>query len=297
MLDRRSVRRDGYFDGPLAVVGIGLIGGALVRGLRAADPGREILAVDPDPDTREAVRRAELAVEVFPEITAAVGAARTVVLATPMAALGGSLDGLARHMHPEAVLSDAIGVKLPVASLVARRLPGVAYVGAHPIAGGAAGGFANSRADAFRGSTVTISPGPNARPVHVDAIQGLWEALGARPVRLSAEDHDREVAFTSHLPYLLGLALARLAAERPGTARVAGPSFRDLTKRVGFNPEIMGSVVANNPFVPDALRALAGEVLRLAGVIEADPPAFLAEAASIRGQHLGQSPPHAPEGT
>jgi len=275
-----------FAEGPLAVVGMGLIGGALVRGIRAAQPRRDIIAVDPDAETRAAVRRARLGVQVVPEVGEAVGAARTIVVASPIAALGGILDRLGKHMRPDALLSDVIGVKVSVASLVARRLPGVAYVGAHPMAGGARGGFANSRADVFRESTVAISPGPKARPAHVRAIRALWEAVGARPIDLSAEDHDRSVAFTSHLPYLMGLSLARLTADRPGTARLAGPSFHDVTKRVSFEPNIMAAVVAHNPFMPDVLRDLAGEVLRLADLIDKDPAALVNEASAARLRHL-----------
>ena len=285
----RTARRrpEGDFaTGPVAVVGLGLIGGGMVRGLRAARPNREILVVEPDAETRAAVRRARLATEVLPEITAAIGAARVVVIATPLAAVDSVLARLATHIAPEALLTDVVGIKLPMAELVARHLPDIAYVGAHPMAGGARGGFANSRADMFRGSTVGISPGPRASAAQVAAIRALWRTLEANPVDLSAEDHDRAVALTSHLPYAIGLALDRLAADRTGAARLAGPSFHDMTKRVLFAPEVMAAVVASNPFIADTLRALAGECGRLADLIAARPAALVTEAVAARGRHL-----------
>ncbi len=285
------MRGSDFIEGPVAVVGIGLIGGALVRGIRAARPSCEIIAVDPDRETRSAVRRARLAVEVLPDVTAEIGAARTIVIAAPVAALGGILDRLAVHMRSDALLSDVIGVKLVVAELIARRLPGVPYVGTHPMAGGARSGFANSRADTFRGSTVAISPGPHASPAQVRGIRGLWKAVGASPMDVTPEDHDRIVALTSHLPYLIGLSLARVAADRLGKVRLVGPSFHDVTKRVRFEPEIMAAVVANNPFIVQTLRQMAGELGRLADLISRDPGALVAEASNARGLHLATSVP------
>ncbi|HXJ23273.1 MAG TPA: prephenate dehydrogenase/arogenate dehydrogenase family protein [Polyangia bacterium] len=284
----KRLRPSEFRHGPLAIVGMGLIGGALAKAVRTADPDREIIAIDPDPSTRAAIRRLRLATKVVSGVDGTIEAARTIVVASPIAALGAILGRLAQHMRPDALLSDAIGVKLQVASLIARRLPSVAYVGAHPMAGGARGGFENSRDDLFRGSPVIISPGPNARPAHLQAVRGLWRAVGAYPIQMSAEDHDRGVALTSHLPYAVGLSLIRLAAERPAAFRLTGPSFHDVTKRVDFEPKIMAAVVASNPFIPDVLRQMAAKILRLADLIERNPADLLAEARRIRRTHLAR---------
>ena len=275
-----------FIEGPLAIIGLGLIGGGLARAVRAAHPKFEIIAIDSDRAATAAVRRARIVTEVYPEIDRAIGLAKTIVIATPIAALPKILGGLATHMRPDALLSDVIGVKVAVADLVAHHLPAVSYVGAHPMAGGARSGFANSRADTFRGNAVVISPGPNASPAQVRQIRALWRGIGAHTIDLSPPDHDRSVALTSHLPYLIGICLARLASggSRAGV-RVAGPSFHDVTKRVRFDPEVMAAVVSHNPFMAKTLRDMAEQCRDLADLITDNPRALVKTARLARGRY------------
>ncbi len=265
--------------GPIGIVGLGLVGGSLAKALRRARPGTRLIAVEPQAAARRLARRQGLVELVLPRPTAALAQCRLVVLAMPISALEPVLGALRPHLAEDVLLTDTLAVKAPVRAAVARHLPGVAFVGAHPMAGGEHGGLEHSRAELFDGKPVVVS-GP---PRLAREVAALWRAAGAEPVRLDADTHDRVVALTSHLPYLAALALVSLAARRP-RRHVAGRGFFDATRRADFAPEVMAASVARNPHAATAARALAAELRRLAGLLESGPETFVRHAAQVRRQ-------------
>jgi prephenate dehydrogenase len=246
----------------IAVVGLGLVGGSLARAIKARAPGTFVLAVDPDRATRTRALAA-CAVDVArSRVDEELRRCEVVVVGTPLRAAAPVLAELRPFLAAGVLLTDVIGLKAPVAALVRQELPGVRYVGSHPMAGGELGGFVHSRAELFDGRTVVVCPSRRAKDTaEVDA---LWRLVGARVVHLTPVEHDRVVAVTSHLPYLAALGLVRVAGHEEAGVHVAGRGFGDATRRADFDPGVMAAVVGHNPHVPRALRALARELERLA---------------------------------
>lgn len=209
----------------VAIVGLGLVGGSLARALTRAS--YHVIGVD-----RPSVRRRALAAGAVAETaaTAAVAAtlAEVVVLAAPPDANLGLLRRVAR---PGVIVTDVGSVKGPIVR-EARRLGFAFFVGGHPMAGAERSGFGASSADLFRGRPWILTPSGAPRAA-VARIRGLIRAVGARPVSLDAAQHDRAVAFLSHLPQLMAWALLAVA-RRDVVARrhlaLAGPGFRDMTR-------------------------------------------------------------------
>jgi prephenate dehydrogenase len=268
---------------PVAVVGLGLVGGSLARALRERVSGIHLVAIDPDPDTRARARREGVANVVRARVDEAVRECRLVVLGVPLGVVGPVLSTLAPYLAPEALLTDVVGLKAPVQRLARRLLPRARYVGSHPMAGGEHGGFRHSRADLFDGRTVVVCP--SSRPADVRRIDAVWRATGARVVHLTPAAHDRVVAITSHLPYLAALGLVRVAEREHDGAHVAGRGFADATRRADFEPGVMAAVVGHNPHAPRALRAMARELELMAAAIDRDPASLQAIAEHARDLH------------
>ena len=158
------------------------------------------------------------------------------------------------------------------------------FVGGHPITGSERGGFAASSAELFDGQPWIIVPevspvGPDGAADPDDAadpvarVETLVRGLGARPTRASAETHDRILALTSHLPYLLAVALAESAWKEQGAVAVLSPfvagGFRDST-RLALQDPVMGLDMLTTNAV-ELTRALA-EVTAAARATIADRP-------------------------
>jgi len=240
----------------VAVIGLGLVGGSLARALTRA--GHRVIGVD-----RAAVRRRALAARAVTEAVAdpreAAALADVVVLAAPPRAnraLLRRLAGLGR-----VVLTDVGSVKAGIVA-DARRLRLRRFVGGHPIAGTEGAGFAASSPDLFRGHAWVLVPGPDRRALR--AVRALVRAVGARPVALSAAEHDRVLSFLSHLPQLVAWALMETAQEDAASARrlsLAGPGFRDMTRLAASPKALWREILAENE--KDVRRALAAFRRRL----------------------------------
>jgi prephenate dehydrogenase len=211
----------------VAVVGLGLVGGSLARALTSA--GYSVVGVD-RPGVLRRVRRARAAARTADDLERAVAVADVVVLAATPAANLRLLRRLARAA-PDAVITDVGSVKGPIvraaASLGLRR-----FVGGHPMAGSERSGFAASRAGLFRGRAWVLTP-VRAGAADLAVLRRLARAVGARPMTMTPEQHDRAVAFLSHVPQLLAWALRDAARGDRVTAqwlRMAGPGFRDMTR-------------------------------------------------------------------
>ena len=158
-------------------------------------------------------------------------------------------------------MTDVGGVKTSVMAAAAALPAGVRFVGGHPMAGAERGGFEAARADLFAGAPWALVGGGPARA----AVAALVRQLGARPVACGAEEHDRAVAFTSHLPQLLATALAAELEARGDAlaAELVGPAGRDLLRLAASPWAVWSDVLEHNreevERALDAVRGRAGQ--------------------------------------
>jgi prephenate dehydrogenase len=209
----------------VGVAGLGLVGGSLALALRRA--GYRVIGVD----RASVLRRASEAGAItaaHTDVREAAAEADVLVLAAPPAANRALLRRVASF--DRLVVTDVGSVKAPIVR-DARRLGLRRFVGGHPIAGSERSGFAASRPDLFRGHAWALVPGADAGALRL--VRALVRATGARPVRIGAEEHDRVLAYLSHVPQLAAWALLGAARGDAATRRrlgLAGPGFRDMTR-------------------------------------------------------------------
>ena len=268
----------------VGIVGLGLFGGSLGLAVRASGWG-EVLAFDADPDA--CAQATEFLVTDTAEELA--GAVDLLVLAAPPADNLTLLSRLAPLLRPDAVLTDVGSVKGPFAALARAVLP-ERVVPSHPMAGSERHGLSAARADLFQAATWPITPLPENRPDAVERVEDLVRAVGATPLRMTPEQHDRAVALTSHMPHVLAYALSALAKEReaggePISALAAG-GFHSATRVAASSPALWAQICLENR--ENVLEALADFRLVLEELTDAlasgDPAAL--ERALAKG-HKG----------
>lgn len=229
----------------VAVAGLGLVGGSLARALTRG--GYAVIGLDRPAVLRRA-RRARAIAEAAPTLAEALGRAEVLVLAAPPRANLALLREAARLGRPGLVITDVGSVKQPICAEAARlRLR--RFVGGHPLAGTERSGFAASSATLFAGRSWILTPGRGAAPDAVRAVAKLARAAGARPVRLAPAEHDRAVAFLSHVPQLVAWALMDAVRADPLGARnvrIAGPGFRDMTRLARSPRALWREILAQN---------------------------------------------------
>ena len=177
--------------------------------------------------------------------------------------------------HPNAVVTDVASVKLePLRELRARGVDLTHYIGSHPLAGRERGGAISARADIFVGRPWVVCRDEETSAADLALVEGLALDLGATPLEMTPDDHDRAVALVSHVPQLVASLLAGRFVDAPdGSLRLAGQGVRDTTRIAASAPELWVQILgANSAPVVDVLDALAADLTSVAAALR-DPDA------------------------
>jgi prephenate dehydrogenase len=210
----------------VAILGLGQIGGSIGLALGARGGWRRV-GFDRDPRVAHAARRAGAVDAVAPSLEAACAGAAIAVAAVPVNALARVIARAAAALPAGAVLMDTGSARAGVTEALAgaaRR--GIRAVGGHPIAGSEGHGLAAARPDLFRDTRFALLPLAGAAPM---LARRLVRDLGARELVVPARAHDRALARTSHLPYVLARAIEALG-RAPARKGLAGPGYRSMTR-------------------------------------------------------------------
>src|SRR5919107_5245831 len=249
----------------LAVVGTGLIGASVALAARRAGVER-VRGWDPD-EAHLATAAERSGVEAASSLGAALDGVELAVVAAPVTALPSQVRAVLEASGAGCTVTDVGSTKGGVCAAAA----GVGrFVGGHPICGSEARGPEWATAELFEGATWFLTPVAATDPDSYRLCHAFVSALGAVPVAIDPESHDRLVGVTSHLPH----ALANVLLNQAGGSKIdghdpldaAGGSLRDMTRVAGANPRIWVDIFFENR---EALAASLAEHRRRVEQVEA----------------------------
>lgn len=231
----------------VCIIGLGLIGGSLGAAWRRSGAVERVIGYDPDEAAREIALQRGAVDETCDDAQTAISQADTVVLAAPVDAVIAMAETVCQAAIPGSVITDVCSVKRPVVARYQECLQGKAsFVGGHPMAGSERQGAAAADPLLFENAAYVITPAEGADPAAVHRVEALARAVGAHPVLLDADAHDRAVAGASHLPQIVASTLMlTVGRQRIDTAAgvispvmLAGGGLRDTT-RIAASPARM----------------------------------------------------------
>ncbi len=236
-VEGRGQRAEGRQWAVVSIVGVGLIGGSFALALRKNGFTGKIIGVSSPATVKAAMERG--VIDEAMELRDAAGQSDVVYLAQPISKILETLDQIDPHVYPGTLITDAGSTKGEIVKRATKRLKRGRFVGGHPMAGKESRGVQEAEADLFRGRPYVLTSS--------DAELEKWiKRMGARVVKMDAEEHDRLVGLTSHLPQLISTALASIAGDAPGAGRVAGPAALEMT-RLALSPwEIWRDIFTTN---------------------------------------------------
>jgi prephenate dehydrogenase len=238
--------------GPIEVVGAGLVGTSIALACRAA--GLEVLLTDVSAENLRTASGLGAGRARRPE-----DRPRLVVVAVPPDRLGDAI--CAALEDGDAVVTDVGSIESrPLAEVLARVGADAAsrYVGSHPMAGSERSGPLAASAALFDGRPWALVPHADSDPAAVAEVRALAELCGAVTVELGAEEHDRAVARTSHLPHLASVLVAGRLRDAPARdLTLSGQGVRDVTRIAASDPRLWEQIVTANS---EAVLEVLGEV-------------------------------------
>ncbi len=229
----------------MCVLGLGLIGGSVLRAASAA--GRDTLGYNRSAEGVRAARSDGFAAttELTEALAWAADRGALIVLAVPMPAVRLLLASV-KQIAGDCPLTDVVSVKGAVLEEV--RTAGLLdrYVGGHPMTGTAHSGWAAGSALLFADAPWVLSVDDHVAPPVWSQVMHLALDCGAFVVPARSEDHDAAAASISHLPHLLAEAMAATASEVPLAYALAAGSFRDGTRVAGSSPDLVRAMCEAN---------------------------------------------------
>jgi prephenate dehydrogenase len=265
----------------VAIVGFGFMGGSLGLAVKRRWPSSRVIAVDEKPVLETAMRMC--AADVGGDSLVMAADASLVVLAAPVRANISVLGQLSEFIPGDAVVTDLGSTKAETVSAAGRLPERFEFIGGHPLAGAALGGIAEARPDLFDGRPWLLTPDRSTDAAVLARLRQFVEGLGASPVELSASDHDRMVAYLSHLPQLAVTALMHVVGEAVGEEglALAGLGLRDTTRLASSPAGIWRDIAATNPKqVVEAIDAFIDVLQRFRSEAEQPDASFDAIFAS-----------------
>jgi len=228
----------------VAVAGLGLIGGSLARDLAAR--GVRVLGHDRDPEAVDAALAEGVVAAPLEKDFGGLEDADALVVAVPVRAAGAVLEAALPRLGSVPLVTDAGSTKRGIAAAAERLGLGDRFVGGHPLAGDHTSGWAASRRGLFEGARVYLCPSANASAAALALARELWTAAGGVVVEMDAGDHDRLLAWTSHLPQVASSALAATLAVQGIARSDLGRGGRDVTRLAGSSAEVWTDIALDN---------------------------------------------------
>ena len=235
----------------IAIAGVGLIGGSIALGVRDRFPSIRVYGVDRPAVLAHATGSGALdrglaSVEELPAVD-------LVILAAPVRQNARLLLELPQAVRDTAVVTDVGGTKRDILKAAQAAGAPARFVGGHPIGGAEQGGFGFARPDLFKGRPWILTPLTDDADA-LERLSQLAAGLGARPMTMDAAEHDRVMAFVSHLPQLTASALMDVVggAVQSEGLRVAGRGLVDSTRLASSPAAVWKDVCVTNA---DAIRA------------------------------------------
>ncbi len=233
------------------IVGVGLLGGSVGLALRARGMAQHIVGWGRSSESLQQALEVGAVDAIETDLLSACRDADLVVVCTPVQCVVAQVLTCLESMASTGIITDVGSTKYSICSQLTGR-GDANFCGSHPLAGSEKSGVSFASPDLFRGRLTVVTPTPQTCPDLTQRIEGFWQALGSRTLKMSPLEHDCGVARTSHLPHIVAAALA---AQTPDALLpLAASGWCDTTRVAAGGVELWRQILQQNRLpVLDAL--------------------------------------------
>jgi len=234
----------------IGIIGLGLIGGSIARALKRNGKGYIIKAWDRDINNLELGLKEKALDEYCLSLKEGFSDCEVIFLCVPVFVMGDILKELLPSICPDSVLTDVGSTKSDVVALIKDLKVKNPFIGGHPLAGSEKSGFEASRANLFENAYYCLTPEENTDKDSLNKLRNIVMDVGAIPIEMTPEEHDRVTAAISHVPHVVAASLVNLIDELDGPDNVmktiSAGGFKDLTRIASSSPSLWAGICLSN---------------------------------------------------
>lgn len=231
------------------IIGLGLIGGSIAIDLRKAGLATELTGIDLNP--AHAAKALELnLVDTIDSDGKSIATADLIVLAIPVSVLSQLLPSILDSIKKEAVVADTGSTKSSVCKVVANHKNRDQFVAAHPIAGTENSGPTAAFSGLFQNKTNIICEKEKSSERALTLVEKIFRTLGMNTIYMDAAEHDKHVAYVSHLShvssFLLGQTVLDIERDEKNIFALAGSGFSSTVRLAKSSPDMWAPIFEQN---------------------------------------------------
>lgn len=233
----------------IGIIGLGLIGGSLAKSLKRADKGYEIFAYDNDEVTIEEAFKSGAVDHKVVDFDNFSGC-DVVFLCIPVYSMETIITQLKPILSEQCILTDVGSTKGDVISIVQKVKIKQPFIGGHPLAGSEKSGYKASKANLFENAYYCLTPMDDCENWAFQCLEKLIKDMGAIPIKLTTQEHDRATATISHVPHVVAALLVNLLIKLDSPSKImktiAAGGFKDITRIASSSPELWTGICFSN---------------------------------------------------
>jgi prephenate dehydrogenase len=235
----------------VAIVGVGLIGGSFALSARQKGIFNHIVGIGRTPENLRKARDLNVVDEFTLNLDEGVKNAELVVIATPVSDIIPIIKKVLPALKKGAIITDVGSVKNEIMIETDKlSLPGVFFVGSHPIAGTENSGVEAAFSDLFLGKKCILTPSEKTDPSALEKIKNLWMSVGSEVFFMDSEQHDQILGAVSHLPHMIAFALVNylheINNEKESVFKFSGGGLKDITRIAASHPIMWKDIALMN---------------------------------------------------
>lgn len=275
----------------ILIYGTGLIGGSFALALKEQDPNLRFGGWDEDEASLEEAHQLGIVDEVFESVEEALMWAKGIVLAIPVSAILAEINNLLDHLRSDQFIVDFGSTKGSICSAVSSHPRRNHFIAAHPIAGTEYSGPKAAFAGLYHNKVMIVCEHERSNISFVKTFVRWCESLNMRLVFMGSEEHDKHLAYISHLSHVIAYGLSQTVLDKEKNGEVilelAGSGFASTVRLAKSSPDMWTPIMLDNK-VPllESLDSLINQLNEIRSMISEENSEalhlYLSEGRKIR---------------
>ena len=236
----------------ISIIGCGLIGSSIFKGLKKVGSIKKIITYDNDKSVNEIIKKDKLSDEIFKSAGDAVKNSDLIIIATPISSFENVLNSIKDNLKTGSILTDTCSVKTGVSKIFEKmNLKNSVCIPGHPVAGIENSGPKAGFADLFKNKWTILTPSKSTDENTIQKVSNFWESLGSKVKIMSDEDHDKILTFTSHLPHVVAYNIVKTSMShdeevKDDIIKYSAGGLRDFTRIAASDPLMWKDIFFDN---------------------------------------------------